>query len=80
MGEEKKELFDTKGIDLLKVIEDAKANDNAAFGELVENVLADYERAKTNVQTVYDLIAQKCTSTGEELWRIDAEYVKGLLK
>ena len=79
MGENK-ELFDTKGIDLQKVIEDAKANNNAAFGELAENVLADYERAKANVQTIYDLIAQKCSSTGENFWHIDAEYVKGLLK
>lgn len=78
--EENKKLFDTKGIDLLKVIEDAKANDNAAFGELAENALADYERAKANVQTIYDLIAQKISSTGTEPWRIDAEYAKGLLK
>lgn len=74
MGEgEKKEVFETKGIDLLQVIEDAKANGNTEFAELAEKCIA-------NVQTIYDLIAQKCTSTGEEFWRIDAEYAKGLLK
>ena len=74
MGEgEKKELFDTKGIDLLQVIEDAKANGNEAFAELAEKCVA-------NVQTIYDLIAQKCTSTGENFWNIDAEYAKNLLK
>jgi len=66
-------MFDTKGIDLLKVKEDAKNNGNEKFAELIENNIA-------NLQTIYDVVAQKCSSTGEELWRIDAEYVKGLLK
>ena len=79
MGENK-ELFDTKGFDLLQVIEDAKANGNEAFAELAEKQLAEYERAKANVQTLYDLIAAKWTSTGNDAWNIDAEYAKGLLK
>ena len=67
------ELFETKGIDLKKVIEDAKANGNTDFAELAEKCVA-------NVQTSYDLVAQKISATGEEPWRIDAEYAKGLLK
>ena len=66
-------MFDTKGIDLLKVKEEARNNGNEKFAELIENNIA-------NLQAIYDVIAQKCTSTNEELWRIDAEYVKGLLK
>ena len=66
-------MFDTKGIDLLKVKEEAKNNGNEKFAELIENNIA-------NLQTIYNVIAQKCSSTGEELWKIDAEYVKTLLK
>ena len=72
MGE-KKELFNTKGIDLLKVIDEAKANGNTEFAELAEKCIS-------NVQTIYDLIAQKISATAEEPWRITASYVKGLLK
>ena len=66
-------MFDTKGIDLLKVKEEAKVNGNEKFAELIENNIA-------NLQTIYDVVAQKQSATDEELWRIDAEYVKGLLK
>ena len=72
--------LDTKGFDLNKVIEDAKANGNEAFAELAEKQLAEYKRAKANIQTIYDLIGQKWTSTGENAWNIDAEYAKDLLK
>jgi hypothetical protein len=67
-------MFDTKGIDLLKVVEEAKENGNEKFAEEIERCIA-------NVQACYDVIAQKCTATGnEELWRIDVEYLKGALK
>lgn len=66
-------LFQTKGIDLLKVVEDAKANGNVEFAELVE-------RAIKNVQNCYDCVAQRYTSCGpEDLWKIDAEYLKSML-
>ena len=66
-------LFQTKGIDLLKVVEDAKANGNVEFAELVE-------RAIKNVQSCYDCVAQRYTSCGpEDLWKIDAEYLKSML-
>lgn len=71
---EKKELFDTKGIDLLQVVKDAKENGNGAFAEEVERQIA-------NVQTCYDIVAQKHTSTaGENIWNIDVEELKARLK
>lgn len=66
-------MFETKGIDLLKVVEEAKANGNLEFAELVEKQIA-------NVQACYDVCAQKWTSTGCDMWNIDAECLKGLLK
>lgn len=67
-------MFKTYGIDLVKVVEDAKVNGNTKFAELVEKQIA-------NVQACYDVVAQKCTATGEEnLWDIDAEYLEGALK
>ena len=67
-------MFKTYGIDLLKVVEDAKANGNIKFAELVEKQIA-------NVQACYDVVAQKCTATGNvDLWNIDAEYLQGALK
>ena len=66
-------LFQTKGIDLLKVVEDAKANGNVAFAELVEKQIA-------NVQACYDCVAQRYTTCGaEDLYKIDAEYLKSML-
>jgi len=67
-------MFKTYGFDLLQIIEDAKKNGNTEFAELVEKQLA-------NVQSCYDVVAQKWTSTnGENPWNVDAEYLKGLLK
>lgn len=83
MGEAEKkevEVFDTKGFDIKTVIEDAKANGKEDFAELAEKHLAEYERAKANLQNIYDLIAQKWTSTGEAPYNIDVEYAKTLLK
>lgn len=72
--EERKELFDTKGFDLLQVIKDARENGNEEFAELVEKQIA-------NVQTCYDIVAQKHTCTaGEDLWKIDAKELKARLK
>lgn len=66
--------FETYGIDLNKIIADAKENGNVDFANLIENQLA-------NVQTCYDVIAQKYSATaGENPWKIDAQYVKTLLK
>lgn len=70
----KTELFETYGIDLKQIAEDAKQNDNVEFAELIEKQLA-------NVQICYDVIAQKYSATaGENPWKIDAQYVKTLLK
>lgn len=67
-------MFNTKGIDLLKVVEDARTNGNTAFAEEVERCIA-------NVQACYDVVAAKHTSTeGENIWNVDAEYLKTLLK
>jgi len=71
---ERTELFDTKGFDLLKVIADARANGNAEFADLVEKQIA-------NVQACYDVIAQAYTSQGGQYeWKVDAEYLKTILK
>ena len=67
-------MFKTYGIDLMKVVEDAKSNGNPKFAEVIEKQIA-------NVQACYDVVAQKCTSTGNvDLWNIDAEYLQGALK
>ena len=74
MEETKKELLHTYGFDLLQVIEDAKANGNPDFAELVEKQVA-------NLQACYDVLSQKYTSTGgENVWNIDALYLQGMLK
>ena len=74
------EVFNIKGFDIKKVIEDARQNNKADFAELAEKHLAEYERAKANLQTIYDLIAQKWSSTGEAPYNIDVEYAKTILK
>lgn len=67
-------MFETYGFDLKKVIEDARANGNEAFA-------AEVERNIANVQACYDVLAQKHSSTGEEdVWNVDVEYLKTLLK
>ena len=67
-------MFDTKGIDLLQIVKDARENDNVDFADEVERCIA-------NVQVCYDIVAQKHTCTaGEELWKIDAEELKSRLK
>lgn len=67
-------LLKTYGIDLAKVVEEAKANGNIDFVELVEKQIA-------NMQACYDAVAQRHTSCGGEgLWKIDAEYLKTMIK
>ena len=65
-------MFDTKGIDIMLVITEARSKGNVEFAELLENQIK-------NLQICYDVMAQKYTSTGGNMWQIDAEYVKGLL-
>lgn len=65
-------MFDTKGIDIMLVIAEARSKGNVEFAELLENQIK-------NLQICYDVMAQKYTSTGGEMWQIDAEYVKKLL-
>ena len=65
-------MFDTKGIDIMKVIVEAREHNNPEFAELLENQIK-------NLQICYDVMAQKYSSTGGDMWQIDAEYVKGLL-
>jgi len=67
-------MFDTKGIDLLKVVEDAKANGNEEFAKEIERCIA-------NVQACYNVVAQKCTSTGAvDLWNINVAHLRECLK
>ena len=69
-----KELFETYGLDLKAVVAEARENGNVEFADEVEKQIA-------NVQACYDVIAQKHTSTGgENIWNIDVEYLKTLLK
>lgn len=64
----------TNGICLKKVVEQAKENGNNDLAEVLETCIA-------NLQTCYDVVSQKWTSTAsEELWNIDAAYLKSLLK
>ena len=65
-------MFETKGIDIMLVIAEARSKGNVEFAELLENQIK-------NLQICYDVMAQKYTSTGGEMWQIDAEYVKKLL-
>ena len=65
-------MFDTKGIDIMLVIAEARSKGNVEFAELLENQIK-------NLQICYDVMAQKYTSTGGNMWQIDAEYVKKLL-
>lgn len=65
-------MFDTKGVDILQVIKEAKENGNTDFAELVEKQIE-------NVQLCYDVIAQKYTATGGNMWQIDANYLKSIL-
>lgn len=67
-------LFETRGIELLKVIKEAREMGNVELAETIEKAIA-------GVQKCYDVVAQKYTSTnGEELWKIDAEVLKARLK
>ena len=72
--EERKELFETYGFDLLKIVDDAKENGNTKFAEVIEKQIA-------NVQVCYDMIAKKYTATANtDYWNIDAEYLQEALK
>lgn len=64
--------FDTKGIDIMKVLIEAREHGNAELAETIEKQIM-------NVQICYDVLAQKYTTTGEKLWQIDAEYLKAQL-
>ncbi len=67
-------LFETYGIDLEQIMSDARENGNTAFADVIQRQL-------DNLQTCYDVIAQKYSSTGgENPWKIDAEYLQTLLK
>ena len=65
-------LIDTKGIDIMKVLREAREHNNVEFAELVEKQIM-------NLQLCYDIIAQKYTSTGGEMWQIDANCLKSIL-
>ena len=67
-------LINDYGFDLKKIIEDARANGNEKFA-------IELEKAVGNLQVCFDVIAQKHTATaGENVWNIDADYLKSLLK
>lgn len=66
--------IETYGIDLLKIIIEAKENNNEKFATLIEKQVY-------NLQKTYDVIAEKLSSVGDkDLWNIDSEYLEGMLK
>jgi len=72
--------FETHGFDLSEVAKEARENGREDVANLFEEVLTNYENAKTNVQTCYDTICSKWTSTSERPWAIDSEALKEFLK
>jgi len=71
---EKKELIDTYGFDLLAICDEAIANGNPEFADVVASCIG-------NLQACFDIVAQKHTSTGgENLWNINAGKLKARLK
>ena len=70
----------TYGFDLNNIADDAKANGNIEFAELLEEKIAEHEKAEKDLQACYDIIAEKQSSTGERLWNIDVEYLKEKLQ
>lgn len=66
-------LINDYGFNLKNVIDEARRSGNEKFAvELEKNIF--------NLQTCFDLIAQKHTATGGDVWNIDADYLKTLLK
>lgn len=63
----------TYGFELKPIIAEARANGNNDFADLVETCLE-------NINACYRIVAMKHTSTGENLWNIDAGALKGMLK
>lgn len=71
---EKRELLNTYGFDILAICDEAIANGNPEFADVVAGCIG-------NLQACFDIIAQKHTSTGgENLWNIDAGELKARLK
>lgn len=67
-------LLVTRGFDLAKVIEDARANGNEEFA-------LELERNVANMQACFDVLGERYSSCpGEPVWKIDAEYLKSKLK
>lgn len=67
-------LLKTYGFDLAKVIEDARANGLNELADVVETQVA-------NLQACYDTFAERHTSCGgEDVWKVDVEYLKGRLR
>ena len=63
----------TYGFELKPIIAEAREKGNNDFADLVETCLE-------NINACYRIVAQKHTSTGENLWNIDANALKGMLK
>jgi hypothetical protein len=72
--------METYGLDLNKILEEAKEHKNEKLVKVMEEELAK-ENNEENIQALYNAFAQKWTATGgKELWNVDAEYVQSLLK
>lgn len=72
--EEKKELIRTYGFDLEQIVADARVNGLNELADVVETQVA-------NLQACYDVFAQRHTSCGgEDVWKVDVEYLKRHLK
>lgn len=70
MGEKDLETY---GFNLKQITAEAREHGNDEFAEVVETCLA-------NAQACYEIVAQKQSSTGENLWNIDANHLKDMLK
>jgi len=63
------ELFDTYGIDLRKVADEARANEREDVALAIEKKIAEF-------QSVYEFFGARYSSCPDEpLWKVDAEEI-----
>lgn len=65
--------FETFGFLLYIICKEARENG-------LEDLACEIERRMANVQTCYDMVAQKWTATGKEPWKLDVAELKARLK
>lgn len=63
-------IFETYGIDLKNVAEEAKANGKEDVAKAIEEKIADFQK-------IYDFFSSRITSCPDEpIWNVDAEELK----